>query len=132
MNKNYKKKIILFFLFSPFLLIACLRNPSVNINITNTNAKQDELTPEELEQKYESEISEILQPVWQNKDFTGVKEKILALKAPAKYLDLHLNLVIAFELIEQGQMDSDQDKIEEGIEKLEKLKTQYPWLAQKI
>jgi len=82
----------------------------------------------QLEEQYQSKLKEILQPYRQNKEVAGLKDKIIDLRSPAKYLDLHFNLVIAFESIEQGQADSDQAKIEAGLEKIDKLIDQYSWL----
>ena len=82
----------------------------------------------ELERQYERQLRAILEPFWQNSDPTGLKEKILELHAPGKYLELHLNVVLAFDLIERGQQDADQAAIEQGIEKLNRLPANYAWL----
>ena len=71
---------------------------------------------------------EILKPFWQQTQSSGLKEQILALSVPAKYLQLHLDLVLAFDLIEQGQQEADQDKIEKGLTKINQLKDKYPWI----
>ena len=126
MAKIRRGKLIFILLFFIFLLSACAKSPNL---FTNLNTSQPEtLSLEEIERQYESSLQEILKPGWENKEISGIKDKILALKAPTKYLDLHFNLVIAFELIEQGQKAADQAKIEDGLEKIAKLKTQYPWL----
>ncbi len=82
----------------------------------------------QLEKEYQQSLKVILQPFFKENQFSGIREQILELRAPVKYLDLHLNLVLAFDLIQQGQEASDQAKIEEGLEKINQLKDQYPWI----
>ncbi|OGY46058.1 MAG: hypothetical protein A2744_04050 [Candidatus Buchananbacteria bacterium RIFCSPHIGHO2_01_FULL_44_11] len=82
----------------------------------------------DLEKQYEQSLKEILKPFWPTKDPAGIRLQIIDLRAPARYLDLHINLVLAFDLFEQGQAESDQAKIEAGLERLTGLKNQYPWL----
>ncbi len=81
-----------------------------------------------MEKEYKSAASAILKPYFQSQEFSGIKNEILELKVPSEYLDLHFNLVVAFELLEQGRAESDQSKIENGLEKINKLKEEYPWL----
>ena len=82
----------------------------------------------ELERQYEQQLSAILKPFWAGNNPTGIKSKILELHAPGKYLDLHLSIVLAFDLIEQGSQTADQATIEQGLEKLNQLKADYRWL----
>lgn len=82
----------------------------------------------ELERQYEQQLAEILKPFWASNDPTNIKSKILELHAPGKYLDLHLTIVLAFDLIEQGSQAADQATIEQGLEKLNQLKADYRWL----
>ena len=93
----------------------------------NINQAVNKSNPE-LEKKYEKELKAILKPVWQDTQVNNIKDQILELRAPAKYLNLHLNLVLAFEEIEKGQALADQAQIESGLEKLNDLKKQYPWM----
>lgn len=133
--KNFlsaKKFFILFVLFLLVLLISgCSKKPESEKIINNNdlvNQQPEALSPEELEQRYEESLVEILKPYWQTQDITGIKNKILDLRAPAKYLGLHFDLVIGFELIEQGQAAGDQAKIESGQKRIQELKSQYDWL----
>jgi len=82
----------------------------------------------ELERQYEQQLAAILKPFWAGNNPTGIKSKILELHAPGKYLDLHLSIVLAFDLIEQGSQTADQATIEQGLEKLNQLKADYRWL----
>ncbi|MFA6381658.1 MAG: hypothetical protein WCX08_00100 [Candidatus Buchananbacteria bacterium] len=124
-KKSFFVFVILFFL-AP-VLFGCVKNKPIQ-PIDNETAQPPVLTEPELESKYESELIDILKPVWQNESYAGVKSRILALRVPAKYLDLHFNLVVAFELIEQGQGSADQAKIDKGLAKLDELKVKYGWL----
>jgi len=87
------------------------------------------LSQAEQEAAYEAGVKAGLRPYWQKQDVSGIKDQILDLRAPAKYLDLHLNLVIALESLEQGEKTADQAKIESAMDKLNELKTAYPWIA---
>jgi predicted negative regulator of RcsB-dependent stress response len=88
------------------------------------------VSEEELKTQYESKVKEILKPFWTSQDAIGIKEKLLELTVPYVYKDLHLELIIAFSLIDSGRVESDQGKIEEGLKKLEELKQEYEWLKE--
>ncbi|NUM25090.1 MAG: hypothetical protein HUU49_00530 [Candidatus Buchananbacteria bacterium] len=85
-----------------------------------TSAKPDD---------YQANVQQTLKQYWQTGESAGIKDRLLAFTTPSDFLDLHLDLVIAFELIEQGQSGNDQEKIAGAKAKLEALKTQYPWIA---
>jgi len=123
MAKEVFRFLIILFLI--FFISACLRNGSQPIGNIND---QPVLTPEELESHYESSLKEILESYQKTDEVAGSKDQILALRAPAKYLDLHFNLVVAFELIEQGLQTSNQVKIDDGLNRITELKKDYNWL----
>ena len=84
-----------------------------------------------LEKEYEDQLSAILHPIWsadENIDWEKIKASVLALRTPAKYLDLHLNLVLSLDSLEQGIISASQEKIESALDKIKALKEQYPWL----
>jgi len=115
----------LIILFLIFFISACLKTtspPTRNLN------NQPVLTPEELESQYESSLKGILGSYQTIDDVASSKDQILALRAPAKYLDLHFNLVVALELIEQGQQTANQTKINDGSSRVAELKKDYNWL----
>jgi folylpolyglutamate synthase/dihydropteroate synthase len=126
MKKNLKIIALLFLIFS---VSACSLGKDENSQQTNA-ARLAEIKENiaNVEKEYKSAVSNILKPYWETQDIAGIKEKILELRAPAEYLSLHFNLVTAFELLEQGQFESDQAKIEEGLEKINKAKEQYSWI----
>jgi len=122
-----KTHYFLLFLLSLVLLAGCsLPLGSGKTNVVNS--KKVPVDNPQLEKEYEKAIAEILNPVWEENNFDGIRDKILEIKTPAKYLELHLGLVLALDLIQQGRLDSDQAKIEQGLEKLTELKNQYKWL----
>ena len=79
------------------------------------------------EASYEKSINEIFQSFWQNRQVAGLKDKVLEQTVPPKYLDFHFDLVVALELVEQGQKDSDQAKIEQGFEQIDGLSNKNVW-----
>ena len=98
-------------------------------NNNQDQSDQTNINPQ-LEAQYRQQIAEALQPFWQSNEVNGIREKVLDIRTPSAYLDLHLDIVLAFDKIEQGQATADQALIEEGFEKLNDLKDQYPWLAE--
>ncbi|MFA5022483.1 MAG: hypothetical protein WC508_05400 [Patescibacteria group bacterium] len=113
-----------------FFLVLSFSGCGKSTNISNGNQGTNTLQQEnlQLERSYEQDLKQVLAPYWQTRDIAGVRDKILNLKAPAKYLDLHLNLVIAFDLLEQGQKAGDETKTKSGLDKLSQLKDSYNWL----
>jgi len=109
-----------------FLLAGCGISKKTNQPVINNNQAQTgaELNLE-LEASYQKDLVAALQPYWTSHRADDIKTKILDLRAPAKFLDLHLNLVLAFEQLESG----DQAKVAIAVERIDELKTQYPWLA---
>ncbi|MAF14228.1 MAG: hypothetical protein CMI53_05075 [Parcubacteria group bacterium] len=100
-------------------------------NVQNIDEAKDKpsLSAEELAEDYRTELKNILQPFFAGSTSEGIKDKVLNLKAPAKYIDLHFSLVVTLELIEQGKANADQAKIEQGLEQLDVLKIEYSWLG---
>jgi hypothetical protein len=124
--RRYLLSTILFLAAACLLVTGCgLKNNSLTNSGLPSEKKVD---TSRAEQKYENDLKTILQPYWQSQQPVGIKDQILALKVPAKYSNLHLNLVIAFELLEQGKAKSDQTKINSGNHKLNKLVSEYSWL----
>jgi len=129
-----RNKFIIISLLIAFILpvAGCQSRGAVaGVNSVTSQAENNQpavLSLTQQESQYEIAVKEILATYWQSQDISGVKDKILALRAPVKYTDLHLSLVLAFESIEQGKKISDQSKINSGADKLNQLKVQYSWL----
>ncbi len=58
---------------------------------------------------------------------TSIKDNLLDLKLPAGYRDLHLELVIAFNDLEEG-LYSTKDVLEATTDKIDSLVKKYTWL----
>lgn len=82
----------------------------------------------ELERTYEGQAHDIIAPVLAQHQLGQAKESLLAVRVPAKYVDLHLSLVLALDLIEQGSSANDQKKIDQGFTQLDRLAIQNTWL----
>lgn len=78
--------------------------------------------------EYEAQVHNALKAYWATGEVAGVKDSIVALTVPSQYLDVHFNLVVAFELLDQGQKQDDASKIKKGQEQLEELSKNYTWL----
>jgi hypothetical protein len=127
------KKITLLafcFLFV-FTLSACRRqlalpdqeNQQVNM-ATQQNQQQPTYTPEELKNNYQQSLRTELNAFLQSGNAQVAKENILELRTPVDYLQLHLDMVLAFEDIQSG----DDQKAQEGRAKIEVLRQQNDWL----
>lgn len=127
-KKIFRQQNILITVFIFGLAVSgCVKNVQNN-DQGNINNNVEQNKPVITSESYKQLLSAILQPYWDSLQPAGVKDKILELTAPAEFLNLHLNIVIAFELIEQGQKDSDQGKIEDGIDRLNNLANNNDWL----
>lgn len=127
-KKIFRQQNILIIVFIFGLAVSgCVKNVQNN-DQGNINNNVEQNKPVITSESYKQSLSAILQPYWDSLQPAGVKDKILELTAPAEFLNLHLNIVIAFELIEQGQKDSDQGKIEDGIDRLNNLANNNDWL----
>lgn len=144
------KKIIIIFLIlivlggSVFFIVKLLWPSSVSLNINKI-----EISPEELEKEYIDQVASITMSYFENRkninleDLGGealktesqkwlalvlkTKNDLLELRVPAKYKDLHLDLVLALSFLEQG-IAGDEQKLKQGEDKLNKIIVDYPWI----
>lgn len=124
--RNKKNLLFLVLIFSVILLSGCSFFDRGN-QLADQTDQAFKPNPE-LERQYEQALEAVLEPFWRARSSAGIRDQILELRTPGRYLDLHLNLVLAFDLIESGQAEADQSKIEQGIDRINQLKDQYPWL----
>ncbi|MCK4554023.1 hypothetical protein KAU19_03600 [Candidatus Parcubacteria bacterium] len=61
-------------------------------------------------------------------DVKQTKNSFLALKMPSKYKDLHLNLVLAMDKMEDYLFDGDEGKLRASQELIKQAKEEYEWL----
>ncbi|MDD2806990.1 MAG: hypothetical protein PHW95_00515 [Patescibacteria group bacterium] len=135
MKSFFKSKILVVLLLTimPIGLVGCFKkNTIVNKSIdsipavnNNTNIAINHV---ELETQYQTKLHDILKLDPDHNNVSDIKQKILDLTVPTKFLDLHLKLVLALDSLEQGQAAANQNKVAKALAELEKLKTQYPWL----
>ncbi|OGY44901.1 MAG: hypothetical protein A2729_03925 [Candidatus Buchananbacteria bacterium RIFCSPHIGHO2_01_FULL_39_14] len=122
-------KKVFFILLTLFFLSGCLATRNNNNNsLVNQNQSINVANQEEIESQYQAKVREVLNTYWLNGEISSLKGKILDLRAPAKYLDFHFNLVVALEFLEQGKTQADNQKIKQGEEKINRLKNDYPWI----
>lgn len=134
MKKIFTKTIIILILIIlggvGIYLILIKKN---NQSRTNINFLNEPISNPLLEEDYEKNIKEILEAFANQKtQLNETIEKILKLTVPAKYKDLHLNLVIALTKIQQGREETNQAKIEEGLADLDKIRQKHNWLPEII
>lgn len=58
----------------------------------------------------------------------NARNDLLSLIVPGTHRDVHLELVVSLNLIEQGLKNDDQSKVTEGERRLEAVITQHGWL----
>lgn len=131
MKKIKAVALLLVFSFSLIFLVGCYKNENNEIN--SAESKTDIY---KMETEYIGQLKNILNN-YQNKYIKidkesgeinkwselidETKEQILDLRVTSNYKDLHLNLFLSLNLIEQGILDEDQNKVEEGLNKFEAL-----------
>ena len=136
MSKN--GKILLALLIAALFLVLYLIINSRPVVRTKDNAgnqvrKVDLML---LENDYKKEAKAILQEYYEliNKDdlkteeLRAVRDKLLALKVPAKFKDLHLSLVLAVAKIEKSLADDSKEGRIAGREAINEIKANYTWL----
>ncbi|RJR30870.1 hypothetical protein C4569_03740 [Candidatus Parcubacteria bacterium] len=135
MKKRLKKTpyiLIVALVMAVFLILIALfyfngKGKDLTANKTN-NEQKKAVDTEKLEKDYERNVAQILRPFFEKQEFSGILNELTNLNVPEKYMDFHLDLVIAFDLLKQGQKDGNQEKIEEGLQKLDQLVQANNWL----
>jgi len=95
-----------------------------------------DVLPRVISEEYESQAKTIVVDLYASleKDQSSqevvqeVQNKLLELTVPADYQELHLEMVIATNLMIQGYSDDDQTKIDSGLLQFKKVAGQYSWL----
>ena len=95
---------------------------------TNTAKKKEIISNPELEAQYEKSAREIIKSFETGEKPAIARAKLLELRVPDKYKNLHLDLVIIFDAIIRGAQFSDQAEIEETIERLGDIKEKNIWM----
>lgn len=127
MKRNFRQPILIFacLVFAASVVAGCDRfaGPATDEGTQTAPAPNPK-----LERQYREQLKAALEPYWQSQQVEGVREAVLALTAPGAYLNLHLRIVLAFEKMEQGRASADQAIIEEGLDAINALAQEYPWI----
>lgn len=111
-----------------FTLTGCFLVQNNPAQQTSTNSRDQMPRNPELEQQYEQQLKEAMAPFFSTGSTVGLREKVLDIRSPAYYLDLHLNLVLALEAAEQAAGHADAVAEAQAIDRISELANQYPWL----
>ena len=109
------------------LLSACAPRsapPSQNQSPTSPVAP----STEEQEQAYRRDVVAILNPYFAGQPAAGITQRLLALTVPARFQDLHLQLVLAFSRFDTARANGDADAAEGAAAVLEAVVVKYPWV----
>jgi len=132
-----KTKILIFLLLILFFLILYLILTSESVKETNNFApqiKQDNSVLLETDYKlkakeffgvYESLIKD---NSFTEKNITELKNKLLGLKVPAKFKELHIRFVLALTKMENYLSQKDEREKSDSFQAVNQLKADYSWL----
>ncbi len=138
LNYMAKKTKILIFLAAVFLTLALyliLTSESIQKNqVINQLTKDKNIT--QLEENYQAKSREIFKAYEQliqadnfsPENIIEHKNRLLDLRVPAKYKELHLNLVWALTKMENYLNQKDAKEKTASLEMTNQLKADYSWL----
>jgi len=137
------KKITFIILISALLLSACSITKQ-EANKENKSAEQDNNQQTDkpidmglLTKAYQMEVKVILNNYLRQSqdeslitvdDVSRTKNSLLALKMPVQFKDLHLNLVLAMDKMEDYLISGDEEKLLESEKLISQMKEEYEWL----
>ncbi len=95
-------------------------------------------SPSVSAQAYERDVAQIMARLKERSEMveddeahydilSSATSDLLALKVPASYQPVHLELVVSLDLLRQGVF-GEEAKVEEGVRRLEALRQTYSWL----
>jgi len=137
-----KQKILIFLLLILFFLILYLIFTSesikedINVKNTNTEEQTEQASPILLETDYKfkaKEFFDIYQGLIKNNSFTEeniaeLKNKLLSLKVPLKFKELHIRFVLALTKMENYLSQKDEREKSDSLQAVNQLKADYSWL----
>ncbi len=83
---------------------------------------------QERETEYRREVTAILAPYFAQQQAADITRRLLALTVPARFQDLHLQLVLAFSRFDTARTNGDADAAEEAAAQLDAVVVKYPWV----
>ncbi|MFH1582896.1 MAG: hypothetical protein ABIB72_01080 [Candidatus Falkowbacteria bacterium] len=132
-----RAKILIFLLLILFLLILYLIFTSESVRETTNSApqiKQDNSVLLETDYKLKAkEFFIAYENLIKNNNFieeniTELKNKLLGLKVPLKFKELHIRFVLALTKMENYLSQKDEQEKSDSLEAINQLKADYSWL----
>lgn len=108
-------------------LSACAPRPAAP-SPANQNQPQAPAV-EQQEQAYRSAVTAILAPHFAGQQTSGITQQLLALTVPARFQDLHLQLVLVFSKFDTARANGDAEAAEAATAQLGAVRGQYPWIG---
>ena len=138
-----KKITIFIILISVLLLSACsITEPKVDEENKSAEQSNNQQVSEPIDiglltKAYQMEVKVVLNNYLRQTqdeslitvdDVSQTKNSLLTLKMPVQFKDLHLNLVLAMDKMEDYLIDGDEVKLRESRELIRQAKEEYEWL----
>lgn len=136
MSKNGKILLSLLALAVLLIVFLALRSKPLAQTPPQNEGAVEKVDLEQLEKNYKKEVKIILadysalikegEPA--KEAIISIKEKLLGLKVPAEFKDLHLNLVLAVAKMAESANEANANGKEAGAKLIQDLKAKYVWL----
>jgi hypothetical protein len=132
-----KAKVLIFFLLIFLVLVLYLiltSESSTKLNDFSQQAQDEKIVL--LEENYKAKAKEFLsayENLIKDNNFTAekiteLKNKLLDLKVPAKFKELHIQFVLALDRMENYLSQKDERKRSDSLRMVNQLKADYSWL----
>lgn len=132
-----KAKVLIFFLLILLVLVLYLiltSESSTKLNDFSQQAQDEKIVL--LEENYKAKAKEFLsayENLIKDNNFTAekiteLKNKLLDLKVPAKFKELHIQFVLALDRMENYLSQKDEWERSDSLRMVNQLKADYSWL----
>ncbi len=132
-----KAKILIMLLSFSLLLIfyLILTSEPANKSIQNKKIISNSINSQQLETSYKEQVkpimvrySELIKGNYTIDQVTQIKNKLLGLKMPAKFKNLHINLVLALTKMEDYLTNGENSQKVASQQIISQAKADYVWL----
>ncbi len=132
-----KQKILIFLLLILFFLILYLIFTSDSAKLSNNPAEQEiGANSVSLENEYKLKTKECFSVFesladtggWTPENTAELKDKLLDLKVPAQFKDLHIKFIMALAGIEDYLIRKDENGKNASLQAANQMKADYSWL----
>ena len=131
---HYRQLITLFFLLSG--IAACVRFTSPASPSEKSTSVGDRNTivvdTANLTAQYQHDVAVALESYWAAGVTTGIKDAVLDLRVPQELLDVHFQLVLTLEQLEQAEADDNDVLMVTAHDTLVQLREKHTWMASPI